>query len=100
VLSSHGKRLKIGSFLTPDERFELAEALTGALSKQRAPDHIRDSAEVDEAIRLTGHFSPRPVACIEQISGGTRLSACLIWRHASHFVPYRYALRRSSGRLA
>jgi hypothetical protein len=51
VLSSHGKRLKIGSFLTPDERFELAEALTGASSKQRAPDHIRDSAEADEAIQ-------------------------------------------------
>ena len=51
VLSSQGKRLKIGSFLPPDERFELAEALTGALSKQRAPDHIRDSAEADEAIQ-------------------------------------------------
>lgn len=50
VLSSHGKRLKIGSFLTPDERFELAEALTDALSKLRAPDHIRDAGATIQAV--------------------------------------------------
>ena len=42
VLSSHGKRLKIGSFLTPDERVELARALQDALAKLRRPDHLRE----------------------------------------------------------
>ena len=33
MLSSHGKRLKIGSFLSPDERVEVANALQDALTK-------------------------------------------------------------------
>ena len=41
VLSSHGKRLKIGSFLTPDERVELAHALRDALDKLRRSEHLR-----------------------------------------------------------
>ena len=35
VLSSHGKRLRVGSFLSPNERVELAAALTEALAKLR-----------------------------------------------------------------
>lgn len=42
VLSSHGKRLKIGAFLTPDERLELAHALEDALAKLRRPEHLRE----------------------------------------------------------
>lgn len=41
VLSSHGKRLKIGAFLTADERLELAHALQDALAKLRSPEHLR-----------------------------------------------------------
>ncbi len=37
VLSSHGRRLNIGSFLTPDERVELADALRDALDRLRRP---------------------------------------------------------------
>ena len=44
ALSSHGKRLKIGSFLSPDERLEVAEALQRALGKLREPAHLRDAA--------------------------------------------------------
>jgi len=43
VLSSHGKRLKIGAFLTPDERVELARALQDALAGLRRPDHLREA---------------------------------------------------------
>lgn len=38
VLSSHGRRLRIGAFLTPDERIELARALRDALAAARASD--------------------------------------------------------------
>ncbi len=39
-LTSHGKSLVIGSFLTPKERVELAGALRDALTRHRAvPDH-------------------------------------------------------------
>ena len=41
VLSSHGKRLKIGSFLSPDERVEVANALKDALTKLHRPEHLR-----------------------------------------------------------
>ena len=43
VLSSHGKRLKIGSFLSPKERGELAKALQCALAKLRCPEHLREA---------------------------------------------------------
>ena len=43
VLSSHGKHLKIGAFLAPDERVELANALKGALRMLRQPEHLRGS---------------------------------------------------------
>ncbi|MEC9207215.1 MAG: DUF2244 domain-containing protein, partial [Pseudomonadota bacterium] len=43
VLSSHGKYLKIGEFLAPEERVELANALKGALRMLRQPEHLRDS---------------------------------------------------------
>ena len=35
VLRSHGRFLKIGAFLTPGERLEVAEALRAALERQR-----------------------------------------------------------------
>ena len=35
VLRSHGKSLTIGAFLTPEERLEVADALRGALDRQR-----------------------------------------------------------------
>lgn len=44
VLSSHGKRLRIGAFLSPDERHEVADALRAALAKLRAPAHLRDAS--------------------------------------------------------
>ena len=37
VLTSHGKSLAIGSFLTPPERLDLARALETALYKLREP---------------------------------------------------------------
>ena len=43
VLSSHGKRLNIGAFLTADERLELAHALQDALAKLRSPEHPREA---------------------------------------------------------
>ena len=43
VLSSHGKRLKIGAFLTADERLELAHALQDTLAKLRSPEHLREA---------------------------------------------------------
>ena len=43
VLSSHGKRLKIGAFLTADERLELGHALQDALAKLRSPEHLREA---------------------------------------------------------
>jgi len=55
ILSSHGKRLRIGAFLSPDERVELADALTGALAKLRSPEYLQSTfaehldAEVAEA---------------------------------------------------
>lgn len=36
TLSSHGRRLAIGSFLAPEERRQLARALRAALARQRA----------------------------------------------------------------
>lgn len=41
VLSSHGRRLTIGAFLTPDERTDLARALGEALARCRLPVHLR-----------------------------------------------------------
>jgi uncharacterized membrane protein len=35
TLSSHGRSLTIGAFLSPEERLELAEALRGALARLR-----------------------------------------------------------------
>lgn len=37
TLASHGRRLHIGSFLTPEERLDLAQALRAALKRQRLP---------------------------------------------------------------
>ena len=37
MLSTHGRHLVIGSFLTPEERLEVATALRDALAKWRAP---------------------------------------------------------------
>jgi uncharacterized membrane protein len=50
ILSSHGKRLRIGAFLSPDERVELADALTGALAKLRSPEYLQSTfaAVLDE----------------------------------------------------
>ena len=50
VLSSHGRRLRVGSFLTPDERAELAGALRTALTRLRQPDHARDSDAAEAAV--------------------------------------------------
>lgn len=38
TLRSHGRRLEIGRFLTPDEKLGLAQALRRALSRARRPD--------------------------------------------------------------
>lgn len=50
ILSSHGKRLRIGAFLSPDERVEVADALSGALSKLRSPEYMQSTfaAALDE----------------------------------------------------
>ncbi|MGI9387298.1 MAG: DUF2244 domain-containing protein [Methyloligellaceae bacterium] len=40
ILSSHGSRLIIGSFLTDDEKCEFAEALEGALENSRGGPRI------------------------------------------------------------
>ena len=37
TLSSHGRSLVVGSFLSPDERHEFAEALRAALARAREP---------------------------------------------------------------
>ncbi|GBD43358.1 hypothetical protein HRbin40_00831 [bacterium HR40] len=37
VLSSHGRRIALGSFLTPEERREFAQALSDALRRFRRP---------------------------------------------------------------
>jgi uncharacterized membrane protein len=39
VLSSHGKSVTIGEFLTPDERSQLADTLRAELDKLRTPVH-------------------------------------------------------------
>jgi len=39
VLTSHGKRITVGSFLTPEERLELASALDEALARWRTAPH-------------------------------------------------------------
>ncbi|MFT5489231.1 MAG: putative membrane protein [Paracoccaceae bacterium] len=52
VLSSHGKRLRVGAFLSPDERVQLAHALTDALAKLRSPEYLQqahDAAYPEEA---------------------------------------------------
>jgi len=38
VLSSHGRALAVGSFLTPGERFDLAQSLRSALQSRRGMD--------------------------------------------------------------
>jgi uncharacterized membrane protein len=40
-LASHGRSLMVGSFLTPDERGELADALRGALRRLRGASETR-----------------------------------------------------------
>ena len=42
-LSSHGRQLKIGSFLGQDERIALAQALDRALSEARLPPQLASS---------------------------------------------------------
>lgn len=37
VLASHGRRLPVGGFLTPEEKLEVAAALRDALARWRAP---------------------------------------------------------------
>jgi uncharacterized membrane protein len=44
VLTSHGKSLVIGSFLSPDERIEFARALESELHKLREPPPFATSA--------------------------------------------------------
>lgn len=39
ALVSHGKKLVIGAFLTPEERLEIARALEAALAESRAADY-------------------------------------------------------------
>jgi uncharacterized membrane protein len=39
TLSSHGRRMVVGSFLTPDERLEVAEALRDAVDRWRSAPH-------------------------------------------------------------
>lgn len=39
TLSSHGRRMVVGSFLTPDERLEVAEALRDAVQQWRTAPH-------------------------------------------------------------
>lgn len=39
TLSSHGRRIVVGSFLTPEERLDLAEALGEALDRWRTAPH-------------------------------------------------------------
>jgi uncharacterized membrane protein len=39
ALASHGRRLTIGNFLSPPERFKLAEALRAALARARLATH-------------------------------------------------------------
>ena len=46
TLSSHGKALEIGSFLTPEERLEVAHALRSALGRQQSA-LLAPSAEQD-----------------------------------------------------
>jgi uncharacterized membrane protein len=40
VLASHGRRLVVGRFLTPDERLEVARALGDALARWRSPPSL------------------------------------------------------------
>jgi uncharacterized membrane protein len=40
-LSSHGRTVTIGSFLTPDERLDLARALMAELDRLRQPSFLR-----------------------------------------------------------
>ena len=47
VLSSHGKRLRIGSFLSPDERLQVAHALKDALAKLRSPEYLQANYDAD-----------------------------------------------------
>ncbi|CAN0204076.1 unnamed protein product [Discosporangium mesarthrocarpum] len=56
VLSSHGKRLRIGAFLAPDERVELAGALKDALAKLRSPEYQQqayDAAYPEEGAKAS-----------------------------------------------
>jgi uncharacterized membrane protein len=39
-LCSHGRALPVGTFLSPDERRDLADALRGALQRLRQPAHL------------------------------------------------------------
>ncbi|MBE9552734.1 MAG: DUF2244 domain-containing protein [Proteobacteria bacterium] len=39
TLSSHGRRMVVGSFLAPDERLDLAKALAEALDRRRTAPH-------------------------------------------------------------
>lgn len=44
VLSSHGRSLVVGSFLSPDERLEFANALRMALDRAKEPSWLRNVA--------------------------------------------------------
>ena len=45
VLASHGRRLRIGAFLAPEERLELARALDAALARLRGPPPAARAAQ-------------------------------------------------------
>lgn len=45
VISSHGRRLTVGAFLTLDERAELADALRDALDRMRRPYYSHELSQ-------------------------------------------------------
>lgn len=45
TLSSHGRSVHVGGFLTPEERLEVAQALQKALAEWRAPPPLRGTAD-------------------------------------------------------
>lgn len=53
VISSHGRRVMVGAFLTPEERLELAEALRGAL-RELATGAAPDAAEQEDSLTPRG----------------------------------------------
>ncbi len=47
VISSHGRRLTVGAFLTADERAEFAVALRGALDRLHRPYYSHDVSQTE-----------------------------------------------------